>query len=241
MNTHAEKTQENQSASNEQKVDLRESTDQQHADSSPEMQNQQKRLDLISHAPQTRQFKNLQRILHAQQNTLQSTHSILLKKDPALWSAGDKIDGYTSTKVIKTKQGSTGLFRYPMQTNIIDSFIGKNVADEKIVRPKEYQGVQKIDIPVAVAEHDLSKKYKDDAPGLDANTIQKGTRPTHFAHADKSHGIDRTDQYTWHHKNALGKMELIDMNVHGAMWHYGGIAGWAASLHTQDSEDDPTP
>jgi hypothetical protein len=164
---------------------------------------------------------------------------IMLAKDAALWSGDDKTDGLTSTKVVKQKSGAIGLFRYRMNGDIIDSFINNNVADESIVRPDAYKGVKRMEIVTAVQDHNLAAKYGD-TEALSSAQVVGGSRPVHFAHGDASHGIGRENKYTWHHKSSLGKMELIDMNVHGAMWHYGGISGWGASVHTVDSDDDPS-
>lgn len=170
------------------------------------------------------------------------TTPIMLKKDAALWKANDKVEGHTSTKIVMTKGGQKGIFRFPMSGNIIDTFIGKNEADKsKHVIPAEHSDAAVLDIPIAVADHDLSAKYGA-VEGLSDPEVVGGSRPTHFKHADDSHKKDREDKFTWHHKNAKGKMELIDMNVHGAMWHYGGIAGWKASVHDDgaNTDDDPT-
>lgn len=180
--------------------------------------------------------------LNANQQPIQKIASgkpVQLAKDAALWSAGDKKDGKTSTKIIKTKGGTKGIFRFPMSGNIIDTFIGKNEADESL-KPLEHNDAQKIDIPVAVASHDLAAKYGD-TEALSDSQITGKNRGVHFAHGDSSHGKDRANKYTWHHNNSKGKMELIDMNVHGAMWHYGGIASWEATRHDSgDTDDDPT-
>ncbi len=179
---------------------------------------------------------------HANQQPIQqiaSGNPVQLAKDAALWSAGDKVDGKTATKIIKTKGGTKGIFRFPMSGNIIDTFIGKNEADES-KKPAAHADAQKIDIPVAVADHDLAAKYGDTEALSDAQITGKN-RGVHFTHGDNSHGIDRSNKYTWHHKNSKGKMELIDMNVHGAMWHYGGIASWESTRHdSSDTDDDPT-
>lgn len=179
---------------------------------------------------------------HANQQPIQQIASgkpVQLAKDAALWSAGDKVPGKTSTKVIMTKGGKKGIFRFPMNGDIIDTFIGQNEADESL-KPAAHADAQKIDIPVAVPDHDLAAAYGD-TEALSDGQITGGNRGTHFAHGDNSHGVDRSNKYTWHHKSTKGKMELIDMNVHGAMWHYGGIASWEASRHDSTvSEDDPS-
>ena len=164
-----------------------------------------------------------------------------LKKDPAIYDFGDGESGVTtSTKVIAPKNGSKGLFKYRYGSNyVIDSFNGTNIAEADTANGTEYEGLGTPNISVAVSKHNLAADYGDG--GLSEEEIKKGGRPKHFRHADKASGIDRTNKYTWHHLQELGKMELIDMNVHGAMWHYGGIAGWDASLHSPDaSDDDPS-
>lgn len=167
---------------------------------------------------------------------------IQMKKEPKIDEFDDKNkpDGTTSTKVIKQKDGSIGLFKYEyINSNIIDSFNKTNIADPTIANNSKYKGFNAPNISVAVTKHDLAQDYGNGK--LTENQIQNGTRSIHFAHADKAHNIDREDKYTWHHLQEKGKMELIDMNVHGAMWHYGGISGWNASLHKHDSDDDPSP
>lgn len=165
-----------------------------------------------------------------------------MKKDPAVYDFGDKgkPDGTTSTKVIDPKNGSRGLFKYKyIDGNIIDSFNGTNIADSKIANDTKYAGLNAPNISVAVAKHDLAVDYGDGK--LTLNDIEKGERPLHFRHADNAHKKDRENKYTWHHLQDFGKMELIDMNVHGAMWHYGGIARWSASVHEgKSSDDDPS-
>jgi hypothetical protein len=164
--------------------------------------------------------------------------AVQLKKDRAVYAFDDGESGVTTaTKVIDPKDGSRGLFKYAYGSgNIIDSFNGTNLANPKIANGTPYEDLKAPNIAVKVAAHDLGVDYGDDA--LSPNQVVHGGRPLHFAHADKAHGINRTDKYTWHHLQNVGKMELIDMNVHGAMWHYGGISGWAASIHDSDSSDD---
>ncbi|MBC3872672.1 HNH endonuclease signature motif containing protein [Undibacterium flavidum] len=163
---------------------------------------------------------------------------IQLKKDKAVDVFNDGESGVsTATKVIDPKDGSRGLFKYAYGSgNIIDSFNGKNIANPKIADGTKYAGLTAPNITVKVAAHDLTADYGDGA--LTKSEVTSGGRPLHFRHADNAHKIDRTDKYTWHHLQTMGKMELIDMNVHGAMWHYGGISGWAASLHNSDAGDD---
>lgn len=167
---------------------------------------------------------------------------IQLKKDKAVASFNDGESGKTTaTKVIDPKDGSRGLFKYAYGSgNIIDSFNGKNIADPKIASKTEYASLGAPNIAVKVASHNLATDYSGGG-ALTSTQIATGGRPLHFSHADKAHSIDRTNKYTWHHLQALGKMELIDMNVHGAMWHYGGISGWAGSTHaSDDGDDDPS-
>lgn len=161
---------------------------------------------------------------------------LMLKKDAALWSAEEEDTGYTPTKVIKTKNGKKGIFRYRKDGDIIDSFINNNIAVKKDL-PSEHLDADVIQIPVGRADHDLSGTYKNNAPGLNSDVISNGTRAQHFAHGDKSHGIERKNTYTWHHLKSLGKMELIDMNVHGAMFHYGGVSEWKNMSHNDDLDE----
>jgi len=168
-----------------------------------------------------------------------------LKKDAALATIRTKKangGNSTGTKVVKTKGGAFGIFQYPMNGKIIDKFSGANMAqdsDKDTEAAKKY-GATKMEIPTAVADHDLAVT-KNSVTGLSETVIKSDDRPAHFSHADKANGRtakDREDQYTWHHKQSFGHMELVDMNVHGAMWHYGGIDGWEASLHKSDAGDD---
>jgi len=197
---------------------------------------------LTQGSSRTRQLRALE---NSAQNSQQSTNlsafsvgKIQLKKDKAVASFDDGESGKTTaTKVIDPKDGSRGLFKYAYGSgNIIDSFNGKNIADPKIANNTAYAGLGAPNIAVKVPSHNLATDYGGGA--LTLTQIATGGRPLHFSHADKAHGIDRTNKYTWHHLQALGKMELIDMNVHGAMWHYGGISGWAGSTHTSDDGDD---
>ena len=185
---------------------------------------------------------------HAEAQPIQKIVSggkpIQLAKDAALMKIRDKDPGSTTpTKIIKTKGGEIGVFRFPQGSgNIIDTFNGTNIAssaDEEEAK-KSYSTAKIMPIPVKVADHNLGADYTD-APKLSDSVIKGHDRGPHFKHADdaqKTSG-DRPN-YTWHHKTNLGKMELIDMNVHGAMWHYGGIASWGASSHTTNTDDDPT-
>jgi len=170
--------------------------------------------------------------------SLNGQDPVSLRKDPAHWSGGDKKDGKTSTKVITTKVGAkTGLFRFPMIGDIIDSFVGENIA-KKSKAPPSYPNVEPQNIPHHCTI-DLRSKTAGGDNGLTKDQVTHGSRATHFAHADKLAGTSassRKNRWTWHHTNDFGKMELIDMNVHGAMWHYGGIAGWANTLDTQPSD-----
>lgn len=179
-----------------------------------------------------------QRKLQAAMNS--SPQAMQLKKDAAIHSFGDSKPGETTaTKVIDPKDGARGLFKYNYTGgNIIDTFNGKNIADSKIADGTTYAGLSAPNITVKVADHDLGKDYGKGGGKLSDSQMATGGRSTHFTHADNAHGIDRTDKYTWHHLQNKGKMELIDMNVHGAMWHYGGIASWTAGTHSPDATDD---
>ncbi|MGV3612916.1 MAG: HNH endonuclease [Fluviicola sp.] len=169
---------------------------------------------------------------------------IQLAKEAALKKIRDKDPGSsTPTKIIKTKGGEIGVFRFPQGSgNIIDTFNGTNIATsgDETEAKKSYSTAKIMPIPVKVADHNLGADYTD-APKLSDSVIKGDDRNPHFKHADdaqKTSG-DRPS-YTWHHKASLGKMELVDMNVHGAMWHYGGIASWGASSHKGTTDDDPT-
>lgn len=129
----------------------------------------------------------------------------------------------------------------------MDSFNGTNMAteakkaaeDEKKDGVSDYTDLDAPNISVAVAAHDLSKTYGD-TEGLSDSQLSGGSRSVHFAHADAANNTkaSRVNSYTWHHLQDKGKMELIDMNVHGAMWHYGGISGWKAATHPPDDAGD---
>lgn len=164
---------------------------------------------------------------------------VMMKKDAALAELRPKESGWTATKIVKPKNGKKGVFRFPMNGDNIDTFVNKNDVPSDIVLPPEHLDAEKQgNLFVAVEDHDLSKKYNA-TEGLSDDVIAKGTRSAHFAHGDNSHGNPvRGDSLTWHHKAEYGHMELIDMNVHGAFWHYGGIAGWSASGVTPSDGDD---
>jgi len=184
----------------------------------------------------------------AQRKTMDSIHRspqaaqgvVMMKKDAALAELTAKEDGWTATKIIKPKNGKKGIFRFPMNGDNIDTFIGKNNVPSGLTIPSEHSDAENPgSLFVKVADHDLSKTYVTDAPGLEKSVVTGGSRPVHFKHGDESHGKPaRTNSLTWHHKADVGHMELIDMNVHGAFWHYGGIAGWGASLHGASGDDD---
>lgn len=164
---------------------------------------------------------------------------VMMKKDPALAELRPKEVGWTATKVIKPKNGNKGVFRFPMNGDNIDTFVGKNSVPSGITIPPAHSDAENPgSLSVAVADHDLSKKYGD-TEGLSSDVIVNGARSVHFAHGDNVHHITRENSLTWHHKAEVGHMELIDMNVHGAFWHYGGIAGWNASVvDPSDGDDD---
>ncbi|WP_404649139.1 eCIS core domain-containing protein [Dyella flagellata] len=165
---------------------------------------------------------------------------LMMKKDAALAELTAKEDGWTATKVIKPKNGKKGIFRFPMDGDNIDTFIGKNNVPSTVDVPSEHSDAENPGkLHVSVADHDLSKTYGDKVDGLSDNQIVNGARGSHFSHGDKAHGNPtRTNSLTWHHKGTKGHMELIDMNVHGAFWHYGGIANWEPSKHGTSADDD---
>jgi hypothetical protein len=164
---------------------------------------------------------------------------VMMKKDAALAELRQKETGWTATKVIKPKNGSKGIFRFPMNGNNIDTFIGTNSVPGGLTIPQEHQDAENPgQIYAKVPDHNLGKDYGEQK-ALDKDDILNGGRPLHFSHGDNSHGNpSRTDSLTWHHKQTFGHMELVDMNVHGAFWHYGGIAGWDASVHNVSDADD---
>lgn len=172
---------------------------------------------------------------------MQSVPAVQMKKDKAEFVFDDKNkpERTTATKVIKQKSGPKGLFKFNyVNGNCINSFQGGNIAKKETAEDTDYADLGTPEITVAVSSHDLAAGDK----GLSENDITNGGRAKHFAQADEATGNSaesRKDKYTWHHLQSKGKMELIDMNVHGAMWHYGGIAGWKGSTHDEgDSDDD---
>ena len=177
---------------------------------------------------------------HSKNIPSSDTPHIQMKKDAAIATLGDKVAGEsTATKVIKDKGGNIGLYKYKYTGgNLIDQFDGKNIAKAETAKGTPYEKLPTPNIRVAVANHDLFSTNKKGRK-LTPTEITNGGRPTHFLHADEEHEVSRTDNYTWHHKQDEGKMELIDMNVHGAMWHYGGIAHWKAGTHGAGGDDDP--
>ncbi|MDO1529058.1 HNH endonuclease [Fulvimonas sp. R45] len=176
----------------------------------------------------------------AMPNSPSGEHAVvMMKKDAALAELRSKESGWTATKIIKPKNGNKGVFRFPMNGDNIDTFVGTNSVPSGITIPSEHSDAENPgSLYAPVADHDLSKKYGH-AEGLSDTVIRTGARSAHFAHGDEGHGIHRENSLTWHHKAKVGHMELIDMNVHGAFWHYGGIAGWSASLvDPSDGDDD---
>lgn len=175
------------------------------------------------------------------QSVMNSGHMpIQMKKDAAEHDFGDKgkPSGTTATKVINPKSGTRGLYKYKYSdgVKILDSFNGTNIANKETAKGTSYYGLTTPEITVAVASHDLASGD----PPLSSSQLKNGSRSVHFRHADKKHKIDRKNKYTWHHLQNVGKMELIDMNVHGAMWHYGGIDGWKAATHPPGDAGDTT-
>lgn len=197
--------------------------------------------------PEAIQMQQMQQIAetHAQNQPIQkiafSGKPIQLAKEAALKKIRDKDSASTPTKIIKTKGGDIGVFRFPQSSKIIDTFNGTNVAtsDDETTAKTTHSTAKLMPIPVKVADHNLGADYVG-APKLSDSVIKGDNRDPHFSHADKAQNTtsDRPN-YTWHHKASLGKMELVDMNVHGAMWHHGGIASWGASTHTGTTDDDP--
>lgn len=181
---------------------------------------------------------------HKLMSGMNATAPVQMKKDAAEHVFGDKNDpaNTTATKVIKQKTGGKGLFKFKyVGGNCIDSFQGgNNIADKDTAKGTTYADLDVPSIAVKVSSHDLSAGDT----GLKDSEITDGGRAKHFSQADAATGNSaesRKDKYTWHHLQTKGMMELIDMNVHGAMWHYGGIAGWKGSTHDDgDSDDDAT-
>jgi hypothetical protein len=53
-----------------------------------------------------------------------------------------------------------------------------------------------------------------------------GNRGTDFARANEAAGLERTPaDYTWHHHQEPGLMQLIESKVHRLTGHTGGFAG----------------
>jgi hypothetical protein len=182
----------------------------------------------------------------AQRKTMDSIHGsprtaqgvVMMKKDAALAEVKAKEPGWTATKIIKDKQGTKGVFRFPMNGDNIDTFVNKNSVPSGITIPSDHSDAKNPGtLRVEVSDHDLSQKYGQ-LEGLNGDDILYGGRPLHFSHGDQAHGKSRENSLTWHHKGEYGHMELIDMNVHGAFWHYGGIAHWKPSIHATSDDDD---
>ena len=58
-----------------------------------------------------------------------------------------------------------------------------------------------------------------------------GSRSTDFARADKAAGYkpgERPKDYTWHHHEDYGKMELMPTDLHNKVGHTGGYTIWGA-------------
>lgn len=169
-------------------------------------------------------------------------NAVMMRKDPALAEIRPRQAGWTATKVVKPKNGPKGIFRFPMNGDNIDTFVGTNNPPGDLDAaevPGAHHDAQKTPIPTAVADHNLGKAYEG-VSALDADAVGGGDRGLHFRHADAAWGTAgaRPDKYTWHHKAQFGHMELVDMNVHGAFWHYGGVAGWDASIVAPSDDND---
>jgi hypothetical protein len=202
------------------------------ANSSPQVAAQRKMQNMIASTQTNKLLAN---------GSDQAQAVVMRKKDAALAELKPKESGWTATKVIKPKNGSKGIFRFPMSGDNIDTFVGTNNVPSGLTIPSTHQDAENPGkIHVAVSDHNLGAKYKDSVPALSDSDIGGGSRPKHFKHGDDSHGNpSRENSLTWHHKATYGHMELVDMNVHGAFWHYGGIAHWDASKHgTSDADDD---
>ncbi len=101
----------------------------------------------------------------------------------------------------------------------------------------------------------LPKKYRDKGLHVDAEGFPEferhaltlpngkksvqieytGSRRRDFAAANKAAGLDETpENFTWHHHQELGKMELIPTELHDAVKHSGGVA---THKHARGVED----
>lgn len=58
-----------------------------------------------------------------------------------------------------------------------------------------------------------------------------GSRTNDFAKANQiagfgSKAVDTPDNFTWHHNQELGLMELVQTNIHSIVPHTGGVSIW---------------
>jgi hypothetical protein len=52
-----------------------------------------------------------------------------------------------------------------------------------------------------------------------------GNRTRDFRLANEEAGLDKTpDDYTWHHSEDLGLMQLVPTAIHDPVYHWGGVA-----------------
>jgi hypothetical protein len=71
---------------------------------------------------------------------------------------------------------------------------------------------------------DFSAWRHPDVP--DVRIDLSGNRPTDFARANRAAGLEETpENYTWHHNQDKGLMQLVDEWVHAKTGHTGGFSG----------------
>ncbi len=59
--------------------------------------------------------------------------------------------------------------------------------------------------------------------------IAGASRSRHFSIGDRVQGIKptyRKGKWTWHHETGEYMMSMVDMKVHNAFWHKGGVSFW---------------
>jgi hypothetical protein len=160
-----------------------------------------------------------------------------LRKDAAVWSDGNKTGGMTPLKLVKRKDtNAIERYRFKYDGNRIDSFAVNQA------QPDDGKGT-KLSDGSDVSSYPIGSGYivKDNVNlkgALSKEDIEGGDRNVHFAKANQISGVTDDDKTTWHHMGEEGKLQLVDMNVHGDFWHYGGIAHWGETKAQDDGASE---
>lgn len=210
------------------------------ADSSAHGIRQNRRADVVDASPGTAslQLRAAQLAGLEEEEPLQGKFenlSIQLKKDAALWSDNNKTGGMTPLKLVLRKDtGAVEKYKFQYNGNKIDSF-ATNQAKSSDGQGSSYASKDLSTYPVGQGY--IKKDNVDLNDKLTKSEIEGGNRDTHFKKANEISGVQDDDKTTWHHMGAVGKLQLVDMNVHGDFWHYGGIAHWGETVAKDDGAD----